>query len=107
MPAGPGRSAPELAAELISRGRTSTLITVDPVSIVETTPSLADARKLIAARRYAEAYQQLYSLLDADISPADCARELSWICEQWDRVEESDSLRTHYKLPPTEQLSLF
>lgn len=99
--------APELAAELISRGRTSTLITIDPVSIVETTPSLTDARKLIAARRYAEAYEQLYSLLDADISPADCARELSWICEQWDRVEESDSLRTHYKLPPTEQLSLF
>jgi hypothetical protein len=99
--------APELAAEFISRGRTSTLVTLDPVSVVETPQSLAYGRKLISSRRYAEAYELLYELLDSDISPADCARELSWICEHWNRVGESESLRFHYRPPPTEQLSLF
>jgi len=97
----------ELTAELIPHGRTSTLVTLDPVTVVRTVPSLAQARKLVRARRYAEAYELLYELLDADISPADCARELSWICEHWNRPEESESLRFHYRLPPTEQLSLF
>jgi TIR domain len=99
--------APELAAELIPPGRTSTLVTREPVSVVETPGTLAHARKLIASRRYAEAYELLYSLLDAEVAPADCARELSWICEHWNRAEESKSLRFHYRLPPTEQLSLF
>jgi hypothetical protein len=97
----------ELAAELISPGRSSTLVTLDPVTVVETPRTLAYARKLIASRRYAEAYELLYALLDSDVSSADCARELSWICEHWNRVEESESLRFHYRLPPTEQLSLF
>jgi hypothetical protein len=99
--------AAELAATIIPRGRTSTLLTLDPVSTVETPTSLAYARKLIASRRYAEAYELLYVLLDSDHSADDCAHELSWICEHWNRVEESDSLRSHYRLPPTEQLSLF
>ena len=99
--------ATDHAAALIPRGRTSTLVTSEPVSIVETPESVAYARKLIGSKRYAEAYELLYRLLDADISPADCAHELSWICEQWNRVEESESLRFHYRLPPTEQLSLF
>jgi hypothetical protein len=98
---------PELAIELIPQGRTSTLVTADPVSVMETPRTLAHARKLIAARRYAEAYELLYGLLDGDVSSADCAHELSWICEHWNRAEESESLRFHYKLPPTEQLSLF
>jgi hypothetical protein len=98
---------PEIAAELIPRDRSSTLVTNDPVSISETPRSLAYARKLLAERRYAEAYELLYSLLDSDVSTADCARELSWICEHWNRVDESESLRYHYRLPPTEQMSLF
>lgn len=97
----------ELASTLISRGRTSMLVTSEPVKVVETPKTLAHARKLIAFRRYAEAYELLYALLDSDISPADCARELTWICERWDRFEEADSLRSHYRLPPTEQMSLF
>ncbi len=97
----------EIAADVIPRGRTSTLVTLEPVSIGEPPQSLAYARKLIAGRRYAEAYELLYALLDSDISATDCARELSWICEYWDRVDESDSLRCHYRLPPAEQLSLF
>jgi hypothetical protein len=99
--------SPELAAELIPRGRTSTLVTRDVVNAVETPQTLAYARKLTASQRYAEAYELLYSLLEADISSADCARELSWICESWNRTAESEDLRFHYKLPPVEQLSLF
>ncbi len=99
--------ATELAAAVIPSGRTSTLVTSDPVEIVQTPKSLAEARKLISVRRYAEAYELLYRLLDADISPADCARELAWICEYWDELDEAESLRFHYRLPPTEQLSLF
>jgi hypothetical protein len=99
--------APEIACELISPGRTSTLVTREPVKILETPESMAHARKLIGARRYAEAYEILYRLLDSGISVADCAHELSWICEHWNRAEEAESLRFHYRLPPTEQLSLF
>jgi hypothetical protein len=97
----------DLAAELVMRGRTSTLITQEPVKVVETSTSLAQSRRLIEARRYAEAYEMLYALLDDDVSPADCARELSWICDHWNRADESESLRFHYRLPPLEQLSLF
>ena len=98
---------PEIAAKLISTGRTSTLVTVDPVSIVESPKSLAYARKLIGSGRYAEAYELLYDLLHSDTSTVDYAHELSWICEHWNRAGESQSLRHHYRLPPTEQLALF
>ena len=52
--------AMEIAADVIPRGRTSTLVTLEPVSIGEPPQSLAYARKLIAGRRYAEAYELLY-----------------------------------------------
>ena len=97
----------ELASGLIAGGRTSTLVTAGPVKVVETPRSLAEARRLVASRRYAEAYELLYDLLDSDISTADCARELTWICEHWNLMDEAESLRCHYRLPPTEQLSLF
>ncbi len=99
--------ASKLASMVIPRGRTSTLVTSEPVKVIETPKSLAHARKLISARRFAEAYELLYGLLDSDISTADCARELAWICEHWNQIEEAESLRFHYRLPPTEQMSLF
>jgi hypothetical protein len=99
--------AAEFASELIAGGRTSTLVTQEPVKVVETPRSLAQARKLISSRRFAEAYELLYGLIDSDISTADCARELTWICEHWNQMDEAESLRFHYRLPPTEQLSLF
>jgi len=99
--------ASEFASELIARGRTSTLVTSEPVKVVETPRSLAYARKLIASKRFGEAYELLSGLLDSDIATADCARELTWICEHWNRLEEAESLRFHYRLPPTEQMSLF
>jgi TIR domain len=92
---------------VIPGGRTSVLITEDPVSVVETPETFERARTLIGARRYAEAYELLYRLLDAEISPEACARELTWICEHWGRVEEANSLRFYFGPEPSMQLQLF
>ena len=64
-------------------GHTSTAVTRDAVEIVETPETPAYARSLIARRRYAEAYELLYRLLDGVIEPDSCARELTWICKHW------------------------
>ena len=101
---GPG---PGVSAELTAGGRTSTAVTREAVTILETPQTLAYARDLIAARRYAEAYELLYRLLDAVVEPEACARELTWICEHWDRVEEANVLRFNYGPPGGEQLMLF
>jgi hypothetical protein len=97
----------EICSELEAGGRTSTMITRDAVKILETPETPAFARNLIAARRYAEAYELLYRLLDAVIDPDNCARELTWICEHWDRVEEANVLRLNYGPTGMEQLALF
>ena len=99
--------SPEVAAELTAGGRTSTVITRESVKILETPHTPAYARSLLAAKRYAEAYELLYALLDAVIEPDWCARELTWICEHWDCMEEANALRLNYG--PTEgvQLMLF
>ena len=97
----------EISAELMAGGRTSTAVTREAVKALETPRTLAHARSLIAARRYAEAYELLYELLDAVIDPDWCARELTWICEHWDRVEEANALRFNYGPPGGEQLALF
>ncbi len=99
--------APEVSVELIAGGRTSTAITCDAVQILETPDTLRYARSLIAARRYAEAYELLYRLLDAVVEPETCARELTWICEHWNRPEEANVLRYDYGWPGAEQLTLF
>jgi hypothetical protein len=99
--------AAEYASELIAGGRTSTLVTQEPVKVVQTPQTLAQARKLVASRRYAEAYELLYGLLESDVAISDCARELTWICEHWNQLDEAESLRAHYHVPPSEQLSLF
>jgi TIR domain len=98
---------PEIASELSAGGRTSTMISQDPVKILETPETLLYARGLIAARRYAEAYELLYRLLDAVVDPDMCARELTWICEHWGRVNEAHVLRVNYGTPRSEQLALF
>jgi len=99
--------AGEHAAAVIPGGRTSVLITEEPVSVGELPESFERARTLIAARRYAEAYELLYRLLDGEISPEACARELTWICEHWGRIEEANSLRFYYGPEPSAQLMLF
>ena len=98
---------PEISAELTAGGRTSTAVTLDAVTILETPQTPVYARSLIAARRYAEAYELLYRLLDAVVEPDACARELTWICEHWDRVEEANVLRFNYGSLEGEQLALF
>jgi len=99
--------APEIFPELIAGGRTSTMITDDAMRILETPETRAYAQRLIAARRYAEAYELLYRLLDVEDDRAGCARELSWICEHWDRVDEANELRFKYRTENAEQLLLF
>ena len=98
---------PEISAELTASGRTSTAVTIDAVTILKTPQTPVYARSLIAARRYAEAYELLYRLLDAVVEPDACARELTWICEHWDRVEEANVLRFNYSSLEGEQLALF
>ena len=107
LPCGVGCSGPEISAALTAGGRTSTAVTLDAVTILETPQTPVYARRLIAARRYAEAYELLYRLLDAVVEPDACARELTWICEHWDRVEEANVLRFNYGSLEGEQLALF
>jgi hypothetical protein len=45
--------------------------------------------------------------MDAVVDPDGCARELTWICDHWGRVEESNALRFNYGPPGGEQLALF
>lgn len=99
--------AAEFVTALVPQGRTSALVTLEPVSVVETPGSIDYARDLLRSGRYAEAYELLYRLLDSGVAPETCARELTWICENWDRVEEANSLRFHYGPRPFEQLVLF
>jgi hypothetical protein len=99
--------APELAAALVAHGRSSALLTPDPVLVAQTEESVVYARTLISSRRYAEAHELLYRLLESGVAPETCARELTWICEHWGRVEEANSLRFHYGPQPFEQLVLF
>jgi len=97
----------EISPELTASGRTSTAITHDPVRLLETPETLAYARHLVAERRFAEAYELLYRLLDAVVEPDCCAHELTWICEHWDRVEEASVLRSNRHPASAEQLVLF
>jgi hypothetical protein len=97
----------EHAAAVTPRGRTSTLVTQGPVVIAERPQTFERARGLISSYRYAEAYELLHRLLDAEISPQACARELTWICEHWGRVDEANSLRFYYGPEPSMQLDLF
>jgi hypothetical protein len=92
---------------LVPRGRTSTLTTADAVRMAPTPETFEYARELILAQRNAEAYELLHRLLEAEIAPEACARELTWICQEWGRVEEANALRFHFGPEPTAQLTLF
>jgi hypothetical protein len=97
----------EVAEALTAGGRTSTLITREPVKVFQTPRTSGYARSLMAARRYAEAYEVLSELLDAGVDPEGCARELLWICERWNRVEDANKLRFQYGPRGAKQLRLF
>jgi hypothetical protein len=100
--------APQLAVDaVLPAGRTSVLFTSEPVRAVEEARTFAAARNLVTSRRFAEAYEILCELLKAGIEPKSCARELIWICEHWDRIDEANNLRFEFSPAPTEQLRLF
>jgi hypothetical protein len=104
--------APQVAVDaFLPAGRTSILFTSEPVrGILETAtdgPSFAAARHLASAGRFAEAYEDFYQLLNTGVEPEACARELVWICEHWDRIDEANALRFRCGPSPTEQLRLF
>jgi hypothetical protein len=100
--------APEIPLDpLTPEGRPSVLITTDPVRTEDTPRTLASARRLVAAKRYAEAYEILDGLFRKGLELESCAREMVWICDHWGRYAEASALRNHFRLPPSEQLSLF
>ncbi len=95
------------AGAFLPTGRTSVVYTDKPMRLTEYERSFATARCLVVARRFAEAYELLYQLMDAGIEPESCARELVWICEHWDRIDEANALRFRCPSEPSEQLRLF
>jgi hypothetical protein len=99
--------APEAVRRLARLGRSSTIITEEPVKLLEPADSAALARALVAQRRYAEAYEMLYRLVEAGVETDACARELAWICERWDRLEEANHFRQMYSRDTAEQMGLF
>jgi hypothetical protein len=100
--------APEAPLDaILPSGRTSVLFTEEAVRIVEDARNFASARALVVARRFAEAYEILYELFNAGIETEACARELVWICEHWDHVEEANELRFRFQPVSAEQMRLF
>jgi hypothetical protein len=61
---------------------------------------------LVRKRRYAEAYDLLYLLMEDSVDTSACARELTWICEHWGRTAEAERLR-QYDPAPVRQMGLF
>jgi hypothetical protein len=100
--------APEVPIDdLLPTGRTSVLFTEEAVRVVLDVRNFAAARALVVARRFAEAYEILYELFNAGIETEACARELVWICEHWDLVEEANLLRFRFHPELAEQMRLF
>jgi hypothetical protein len=100
--------APEAALDpIMPCGQTSILFTTEPVRIPKDDVSLAAGRALAAAGRMAEAYEIFQQLLKSEVEPQWCARELVWICERWDRLDEANTLRFYFGPSPSEQLLLF
>jgi hypothetical protein len=101
--------APEVAVEpIMPCGRTSVLLTSEPVHLMRDVRSLAAGRSLISSGRFAEAYEIFHELFNAGVDTESCARELVWICEHWDRFEEANAFRFRAGRPaPAEQLRLF
>jgi hypothetical protein len=96
----------ETRAALDFAGRSSVLITTEPLEIQDTPRTFHYARELIRNRRHAEAYDLLYLLMEDSVDTSACARELTWICEHWGRTAEAERLRKHNPAP-VRQLELF
>ncbi len=100
--------APDVPVDtLMPEGRASFLFTTEAVRRVQTQNTLGAGRRLVNEGRIAEAYEVLYRVFDSGVDRELCARELGWICDRWERYDEAASLRAHFRLPPSEQMSLF
>jgi hypothetical protein len=96
----------EVRAALDVGGRSSVLVTKEPLEMRETPRTFTYARELVRNRRYAEAYDLLYLLMEDSVDTNACARELTWICEHWGRTAEAERLR-QYDPTPVHQMGLF
>lgn len=96
----------EARAALEVDGRSSVLVTTEPLETRETPRTFGYARELLRNRRYAEAYDLLYFLMEDSVDTSACARELTWICEHWGRTAEAERLRQHDPAP-VHQMGLF
>ncbi len=100
--------SPRVAVDsIMAHGRTSYLFTSEPVRVEPVDTSIAAARRLVADRRYPEAYDALRALLNEGVETEACARDLIWICEHWGYIDEANSLRVHLTASPLQQLRLF
>lgn len=91
---------------LLPGGRTSVLFTSEPGIVVEETPSVEGARRLLTEGRISEAYEVLAALMERGPDTEWCARELIWIYEQWDRMAEANEMRFLVAPSQPEQLGL-
>lgn len=92
---------------LIAEGRTSSIVTLDPVRPEPVEHSRAALQALLNARRFAEAYEMAIGLRERNIAREACARDLIWILEYWGRTEEANALRGDSGAGPHTQMSLF
>ena len=69
------------------------------------------AAQMIRARRYAEAYEILHSVIgrrgDDAYHTAACARDLAWICDHWGYTDEAEHWRQFDVPAPSYQGGLF
>lgn len=91
--------------------RASVLIApaMDAVAAAAAPSAEEHAAQLIRARRYAEAYEILNSVIgrgDA-FHRAACARDLAWICDHWGYTEEAEHWRQFDVPAPSYQGGLF
>ena len=96
----------EVRAALEVDGRSSVLVTTEPVEVRQTPRTFDYALELVRSQRLAEAYDLLNLLMEEVVESGACARELAWICEHWGRTAEAERLRQHDPMP-VRQMGLF
>jgi hypothetical protein len=90
----------------LPQGRTSVLTITDPAESIDEPASVGLARRLLAEGRVSHAFEVLTDLINREVEPEWCARELIWIYEQWDRMEDANRMRFLVTPSPGEQLGL-
>jgi len=89
----------EVRAALAVDGRSSVLVTTEPVEVRQTPRTFDYALELVRSQRLAEAYDLLNLVMEETVDVGPCARELARICERWGRPAEAERLRQHDPMP--------